>query len=101
MIAPRRFTIACPHTRHSVGHGVADGNRKLTLRHVPELETVGAGLRVFFLMIRRPPRSTLFPYATLFRSAQASIEHHRPQAVHRAPAHPIHPWRVALQVKIN
>src|SRR3712207_6967493 len=32
----------------------------------------------FFLMIRRPPRSTLFPYTTLFRSlekqAQADIE---------------------------
>src|SRR3712207_8334318 len=25
---------------------------------------------VFFLMIRRPPRSTLFPYTTLFRSSQ-------------------------------
>src|SRR5260370_23599110 len=25
-------------------------------------------LHVFFLMIRRPPRSTLFPYTTLFRS---------------------------------
>src|SRR6266581_5828474 len=25
----------------------------------------------FFLMIRRPPRSTLFPYTTLFRSAMA------------------------------
>src|SRR6266567_8461279 len=24
----------------------------------------------FFLMIRRPPRSTLFPYTTLFRSPQ-------------------------------
>src|SRR6267378_7619999 len=24
---------------------------------------------LFFLMIRRPPRSTLFPYTTLFRSA--------------------------------
>src|SRR5258708_37394165 len=23
---------------------------------------------IFFLMIRRPPRSTLFPYTTLFRS---------------------------------
>src|SRR3712207_8274615 len=27
--------------------------------------------RFFFLMIRRPPRSTLFPYTTLFRSAVA------------------------------
>src|SRR5690349_23847373 len=25
----------------------------------------------FFLMIRRPPRSTLFPYTTLFRSDEA------------------------------
>src|SRR5256885_13127065 len=28
----------------------------------------------FFLMIRRPPRSTLFPYTTLFRSAEGSVE---------------------------
>src|SRR3712207_7310223 len=28
----------------------------------------------FFLMIRRPPRSTLFPYTTLFRSG-ASAQH--------------------------
>src|SRR5260370_11263769 len=27
----------------------------------------------FFLMIRRPPRSTLFPYTTLFRSRDAGI----------------------------
>src|SRR2546430_7525877 len=26
----------------------------------------------FFLMIRRPPRSTLFPYTTLFRSPRSS-----------------------------
>src|SRR5690349_24012231 len=35
----------------------------------------------FFLMIRRPPRSTLFPYTTLFRSlvgvaARADVEFH-------------------------
>src|SRR3712207_7023199 len=29
---------------------------------------VTAVLIIFFLMIRRPPRSTLFPYTTLFRS---------------------------------
>src|SRR3990172_8551769 len=28
---------------------------------------------LFFLMIRRPPRSTLFPYTTLFRSTSAPI----------------------------
>src|ERR1051326_9576044 len=30
-------------------------------------------LRFFFLMIRRPPRSTLFPYTTLFRSVIFSL----------------------------
>src|SRR2546430_10187967 len=33
----------------------------------------------FFLMIRRPPRSTLFPYTTLFRSNRASRRRHLPQ----------------------
>src|SRR3712207_9488014 len=28
----------------------------------------------FFLMIRRPPRSTLFPYTTLFRSDRQGVE---------------------------
>src|SRR6266481_8139842 len=28
----------------------------------------------FFLMIRRPPRSTLFPYTTLFRSVPSSFD---------------------------
>src|SRR5258708_24465232 len=32
-------------------------------------------LVIFFLMIRRPPRSTLFPYTTLFRSAAAAARH--------------------------
>src|SRR3712207_8362988 len=29
---------------------------------------------LFFLMIRRPPRSTLFPYTTLFRSRVAGLD---------------------------
>src|SRR5256885_7914176 len=52
----------------------------------------GAGRRAiffFFLMIRRPPRSTLFPYTTLFRSdwdcapgvATASVKSLRPCAI--------------------
>src|SRR5438552_12279892 len=31
---------------------------------------------LFFLMIRPPPRSTLFPYTTLFRSAYRHGVHH-------------------------
>src|SRR5258708_39328139 len=36
--------------------------------------SVNNQLFFFFLMIRRPPRSTLFPYTTLFRSRRLSIE---------------------------
>src|SRR3712207_7986373 len=42
----------------------------------------------FFLMIRRPPRSTLFPYTTLFRSG-------RGQHLQRRPADP----RVEVDVR--
>src|SRR2546427_10741344 len=33
----------------------------------------------FFLMIRRPPRSTLFPYTTLFRSLELQLPDHPDQ----------------------
>src|SRR2546426_3945732 len=34
------------------------------------IEALYISIFFFFLMIRRPPRSTLFPYTTLFRSPQ-------------------------------
>src|SRR5947199_8284177 len=42
---------------------------------------------VFFLMLRPPPRSTLFPYTTLFRSRQARDLHalRAPPRLHRQP----------------
>src|SRR2546422_4654116 len=47
----------------------------------------------FFLMIRRPPRSTLFPYTTLFRSRgeprASCAARHRP-AFGASPALPVH-----------
>src|SRR2546430_11063503 len=36
--------------------------------------SVNVHLFFFFLMIRRPPRSTLFPYTTLFRSIGAHAD---------------------------
>src|SRR5437764_4810545 len=50
---------------------------------------------VFFLMIRRPPRSTLFPYTTLFRSIveqrlnvdAAATRRERPQVVRSSCEH--------------
>src|SRR5258708_36173388 len=49
----------------------------MTILTGPEIESACScaasvsTLLVFFLMIRRPPRSTLFPYTTLFRSSDA------------------------------
>src|ERR1017187_8901452 len=49
-----------------------DADRLSNLRYrggaASYLEVLDAETRYFFLMIRRPPRSTLFPYTTLFRS---------------------------------
>src|SRR2546427_2123272 len=50
---------------------------------MPHLLAFSVLLVFFFLMIRRPPRSTLFPYTTLFRS----LHHGRglgPRVVHEA-----------------
>src|SRR6266446_7167747 len=51
----------------------------------------------FFLMIRRPPRSTLFPYTTLFRSAAArsgrSTAHASPGGARSARAFSRYPRR--------
>src|SRR2546425_11366794 len=47
------FATACPY---------------LTLLFVFHYLSVYLSFFFFFLMIRRPPRSTLFPYTTLFRS---------------------------------
>src|SRR6185312_16575408 len=41
----------------------------------------------FFLMIRRPPRSTLFPYTTLFRSWRAGTGARRSGGQARYIAH--------------
>src|SRR5438477_9870510 len=40
---------------------------------------------LFFLVIRRPPRSTLFPYTTLFRSISAACAGPATQATRSTP----------------
>src|SRR5215475_8793856 len=49
----------------------------------------------FFLMIRRPPRSTLFPYTTLFRSERAQAGRGGAAPGRGAPAHRRYPARCA------
>src|SRR5436853_7220866 len=51
---------------------------------------------LFFLMIRRPPRSTLFPYTTLFRSHRVSAFYEE-IAGHKLIATP-HSVSVPLQI---
>src|SRR2546429_4565064 len=46
--------------------------QKLYLRHIESSKNQRHSV-FFFLMIRRPPRSTLFPYTTLFRSVIADV----------------------------
>src|SRR2546422_2649323 len=46
---------------------------------VREFDSHDKAMIFFFLMIRRPPRSTLFPYTTLFRSARAGEHGRKPR----------------------
>src|SRR5438477_10118571 len=54
-------------------------------------------LFLFFLMIRRPPRSTLFPYTTLFRSRSGRGDSPRTSASRPSARRPstqtCPPWR--------
>src|SRR2546427_12369274 len=72
----------CTHTSRYYSHGCwlpCDKSRSHT--HI---------LFFFFLMIRRPPRSTLFPYTTLFRSdfgpRRKSERQHEPGGTESADA---------------
>src|SRR5260221_12796949 len=46
----------------------------------PWVSGLSSIIPIFFLMIRRPPRSTLFPYTTLFRSPLLELVHLRTTA---------------------
>src|SRR2546430_14465281 len=46
----------------------------------------------FFLMIRRPPRSTLFPYTTLFRSPAHAALQLQPGFRRHVPAQELHDY---------
>src|SRR5438132_3534368 len=49
---------------------------------------------LFFLMIRRPPRSTLFPYTTLFRSVAGLFKSYsgKIDAIVHTASQPSHDW---------
>src|SRR5215813_11512555 len=52
----------------TIGNGsFSDATFRTTSYQMSDEVNVVKGNHLFFLMIRRPPRSTLFPYTTLFR----------------------------------
>src|SRR5256885_3578490 len=55
----------------------------------------------FFLMIRRPPRSTLFPYTTLFRSLVRGVDAVRQQGRHGARMVREHPVGDRKSTRLN
>src|SRR4029434_7550603 len=78
-----RLSPSCEHTR------VRSAAQAPARREVPTL---------FFLMRRRPPRSTLFPYTTLFRSSlkpgatlKLTLTPHIPPDTHTHPHYPTPP----------
>src|SRR5256885_4441598 len=48
-------------------------------------------------MIRRPPRSTLFPYTTLFRSLRGAGQRVRPGRVQMRRVSLLRPWRARFR----
>src|SRR3954464_1932294 len=63
LAAASRRSSPTPRSVRRTARGVRSGE------HTSELQSHdNLVCRLFFLMIRRPPRSTLFPYTTLFRS---------------------------------
>src|SRR5438874_12638175 len=61
----------CPRHKHITAETYTDLSLKresaVGIEYISEVKSTNSYL-FFFLMIRRPPRSTLFPYTTLFRS---------------------------------
>src|SRR5438876_4708912 len=55
----------------------------------------------FFLMIRRPPRSTLFPYTTLFRSHDQRHPGRDQVRRYRPPADAVAPGRDRKSTRLN
>src|SRR4029077_15486745 len=65
-----------PRDCNALSHRVAP--RVCSDSAVRELLLLSSLCLFFFLMIRRPPRSTLFPYTTLFRSGRLEDRGDRP-----------------------
>src|SRR6266480_959946 len=75
MLEKKKPDLSIAGVSHILEHMVFKGTKTLDWHDIT-LEFI-----IFFLMIRRPPRSTLFPYTTLFRSSQYLSQGHHCHAV--------------------
>src|SRR5437762_13507870 len=66
-------------------------------RAEPIPPTIAPNIYLFFLMIRHPPTSTLFPYTTLFRSLQQQDNHEYPFLYQRQTCHQVQPNQATYQ----
>src|SRR2546426_451688 len=72
VLAPLAVVLPLPVQPSGLLAGVVAGQSSTVL--VERVVTLTVSLPFFFLMIRRPPRSTLFPYTTLFRSMKSTLQ---------------------------
>src|SRR5476649_787665 len=83
LLEKKKKNIASPHSISSYTYRTIDSPNRIAIsaflamrsivRRKPRIEAENRPTSAFFfLMIRRPPRSTLFPYTTLFRSGPAA-----------------------------
>src|SRR5712664_253118 len=87
------YAVFCLNKKNGEGSVQMTRRAGQSDRHALRAEEMSDGVRVrrrytavrlVFLMIRRPPRSTLFPYTTLFRSAGAAATSGSSQRRHRS-----------------
>src|SRR5215210_5244674 len=75
------YAVFCLKKNRPRGTATASGRLRANGRgglHEQVLGPAGRVCTLFFLIIRRPPRSTLFPYTTLFRSTSPSSSYAAP-----------------------
>src|SRR5207244_12298318 len=72
----------CVYSATCFGSTCPASNVSITATHAPPLFLLCTEVGFFFLILLRPPRSTLFPYTTLFRSVETVPRHpgYRPQS---------------------
>src|SRR5215469_1007170 len=92
----KKNTLIVSHNNQTLDQKYPSGDLPLPRLMITTEQRVSA-MVFFFLVVRRPSRSTLFPYTTLFRSRPPRVP--SPQCRGRPPQPPGHQARVARDRK--